>query len=98
MMTAYELFVTAAFLAAALLFVWSSVKIFREAGGEMDAVLRRVSRKKGMLLILPGLMFLLCALYILLRLSWLFWLVLLVGIGAMGYAIGSGIGANMREH
>lgn len=97
-MTMYELCVTVAFLAVALLFVGSGVKTFRETSGEPDAGLRRVSRKKGTLLMLPGLMFLLCALYILLRQSWILWLVLVVGMGAMGYAIGAGVGANMRKH
>ena len=46
----------------------------------------------------PGLMFFLSALYIIFRVSWIFLIVVLIGNMAAAYAIGSGIGANMKEH
>lgn len=45
-----------------------------------------------------GVMFGLSALYAIFLVPWLFWSVILLGSLAVGGAIGTGLGLNMREH
>lgn len=98
MMRTYEIGLVVAFFLLMIIFVWNGIKSYQQVSAEEDKKLRTAARRKALLLMTPGLMFFLSALYIIFRVSWIFLIVVLIGNMAAAYAIGSGIGANMKEH
>lgn len=97
-MTAYEIFLIIVFGVLTIVSVWSGIKTYRRTASVKDPALRKAARQKSLLLAALGLIFLLCALYIIFRAGWLFFIVFLVGCMAVAYAVGSGIGENMKKH
>ena len=97
-MGAYEIVVIAVFSMLTIAFVWVGIKSYRQASGQEDQRLRKAARRKALLWMLAGLMFFLSALYVVVRISWIALIVLLIGSLAVGFVIGSGVGANMKQH
>lgn len=97
-MGTYETVVVVVFSLLTVAFVWNSIKSYRQSGVEEEEESRKAIRQKAFLWLILGLMFFLSALYVILRVSWIFSIVVLIGIMATMYVIGSGLGANMKEH
>lgn len=85
------------FLLAAVC-VWSGVRAYQRGMAEEDEKRRKTARWNALLWTALGLMFGLSGLYAVFLVSWLFWVVILLGTLAVGSAIGTGLGLNMREH
>lgn len=94
----YEIILTVVFLIFSVIFVLCGVKACAQAVKEKDNKPRKNFRRKALLLMVLALMFFLCALYIIFRISWFMMIVFIIGSSAVAYVIGSGIAANMREH
>lgn len=98
MLGLYERIIVVILFLLTVVFVRNAIKLYQQAGVEEDKRLRRAIRRKSIPFMSLGLMAFFSALYIILRVSWLFLIVVLIGSMATTYVIGSGIGANMKEH
>lgn len=94
----YEIIMTVLCFVLTVFFLRNSVSLYRKAEAETDEQLSKAARKKALLWLAPSLMFFLAVLYILTHSAWIGWALMAIGTMGFGYAIGSGIGANMREH
>lgn len=97
-MAAYEIFLTIAFGILTVVFAWNSIKSYKQASSEKDKNLSKTARKRAVLLMTLSLVFLLCALYVILHISWLFFIVFLLGCMAVAFTVGSGLGENIKKH
>lgn len=97
-MGAYETFVVVIFFILTAVFVWTSIKSYRQSRAAEEKKLRKAYLRKALLWLTLGLMFFLSALYVILRVSWIFLIVVLIGVMAMMYVVGSGLGASIKEH
>lgn len=97
-MRAYEIFCTVIFFILMIVFIWNSIKVYQQASLENDKGLRKTAYKKMLCLIAAGLIFLLCALFVIFRSPWMFYIVILIGGMAVCFSIGSGLGDNMNKH
>lgn len=98
MMRIYETVLVIVFFTLTAVLVWNGIKAYPQVRAEEDKKLRAASRRKVAFLIMFGLMFFFSALYIIFRVSWMFMIMFFMGSVAFAYAIGSGIGANTKEH
>lgn len=97
-MKTYEICLMIAFGILTIVFAWNSIKTYRQTSHEQDKRQCKAARKKAFVLMMLGLACLLCALYVVFRVSWLFFIVFLLGCMAVASTIGSGLGENINRH
>ena len=94
----YEIVLTVVFLSLSVVFVLYGVKACGQAVKEKDKKPRKEFRQKALFLMALALIFFLCALYTIFRISWFMMIIFFAGIAVVAYVIGSGVAENMREH
>ena len=97
-MKAYEICLVIAFIALTIILVWNGIRIYRQASHEQDGKLRKTANQNAIALVTSGIACLLCAFYILLRVFWLLFIVVLLGAMVFAYSLGSGLGENIKKH
>lgn len=97
-MGSYERILTVAFLILSVIFVLCAIKACGRAIKEDGHKLRKKLFGKALFWMFFALMFFLCAMYIIFRVSWFMMLVFIMGTSVSAYTIGCGLAANMREH
>ena len=97
-MKVYAVIVTCAFSLLTAFFVWKSVEAYRRAASVEDQKQRRKARRSALLLLLPGVMFLSAALFILTRIPIFLDLTFTIGGLAVVYVIAAGLRENVQKH
>lgn len=94
----YEITLIVIFFIFFVIFLLCSVKACAQAVKEKDKKPRKNFLRKALFLMVSALIFLLCALYIIFRISWFMMVVFTIGTMVVAYIIGTGVAANMHEH
>ena len=97
-MKIYTAVVLCAFFLLTALFAWKAVAAFLKAGAIADKKPRRRARRSALLLLLPGVMFLSAALFILTRIGVFLYVSYMIGMLAVAAALGPGLRDNMWKH
>ena len=97
-MKVYAVIVTCAFFLLTAFFVWKSLEAYRSAASAEDQKQRRKARRSALLLLLPGVMFLSAALFILTRIGVFLYVSYMIGMLAVAAALGPGLRDNMWKH
>lgn len=97
-MGTYKIILTVVFLILFVIFVLRGAKACVQAAKATDNNERKNFRRKALFLMVFGLMFFLCALYVIFRISWFMLIVFIIGTSAVAYVTGSGVAANMHKH
>ena len=97
-MKIYTAVVLCAFFLLTALFAWKAVAAFLKAGAIADKKPRRSARRSALLLLLPGVMFLSAALFILTRIPIFLDLTFTIGGLAVVYVIAAGLRENVQKH
>lgn len=97
-MGTYENILMIGFAFLTVAFIWNSIKMFRHSKNVEDENRRKVIRRKAGFLLILGFMPLFSGLYVVYRISWMFYIVFLTGIMATVYVVGSGVRENMKRH
>ena len=97
-MNTYETVVTILFFLVAAVGLWNAVKSFRLGTAETEQEARRAPMEKGALGLGAGVMFLLLGVYVPLRVSWMAFIALMIGLGMTAYFFGLSFWAHVRRH
>lgn len=97
-MNTYETVVTILFFLAATVCLWNAVKNFRLGTAETQKEARKVPLERGALWLSVGAMFLLLGLYVPLRVSWMAFIALMVGLGMTAYFFGLSFWPHVKRH
>ena len=97
-MGAYEIVITILFFLVAAVGLWNAVKNFRLGAAGTEKKARRVPLGKGTIWLSVGMMFLLAGLYVPLRVSWMIFIALMIGIGMTAYFFGLSFWAHVKRH
>ena len=91
-----EHFMVTSFMFLTAAFVWNSMKLYRRGRALEDQSRRRLLCQRAIFLLILAFMPLFSALYVVFKSSWMFYIVLLTGIMAAVYVVGSRIKENRK--
>ena len=97
-MKIYTAVVLCAFFLLTVLFVWKAIAALLKAGAIADKKLRRRARLRALLLLVPGVMFLSAALFIITRIAVFLDLTFTIRMLAVVYVIAVGLRDNVQKH